>query len=103
MTLEPQNPNSPVSEETTACAPEEAMTSVAEEGESREGICPYFTRERSHGVVTCECARLKFPDRKSRREVVYRYCAHPEGYKDCMLKQALDHYYERKYAKHEQE
>ena len=52
-------------------------------------------------MVTCECARLKFPDRDSRREIVYRYCAHPEGYKACMLKQALDHYYERKYARHE--
>lgn len=72
-----------------------------ESSESREGICPYFARERSHGVVTCECARLKFPDRDSRREIVYRYCAHPEGYKACMLKQALDHYYERKYARHE--
>jgi hypothetical protein len=28
---------------------------------------------------------------------VYRFCAHPEGYKACMIKQTLDHYYERKY------
>ena len=92
MTLEPQNPISPT--------PQRESRSL-EENESREGICPYFVRERSPDVVSCECARLKFPDRVSRREIVYRYCAHPEGYKACMLKQALDHYYERKYKRHE--
>ena len=93
MTMESQYPVHPTSAR-KSCA--------TEENESREGICPYFTRERSHGVVSCECARLKFPDRESRREIVYRFCAHPEGYKACMLKQALDHYYERKYEQHEQ-
>lgn len=93
MTMEPQCPVYPTPAQ-KPCA--------LEENESREGICPYFTRERSHGVVSCECARLKFPDLESRREIVYRFCAHPEGYKACMLKQALDHYYERKYAQHEQ-
>ena len=92
MTMEPQYPVTPISAQ---------KTHTPEENESREGICPYFTRERSHGVVSCECARLKFPDRESRREIVYRFCAHPEGYKACMLKQALDHDYERKYAQHE--
>ena len=92
MTMEPQYPESPT--------PDRA-TQIQEENESREGICPYFVRERSQGVVSCECARLKFPDRDSRREIVYRYCAHPQGYKACMLKQAMDHYYERKYAQHE--
>lgn len=61
------------------------------------GICPYYNRERGQGVVYCEAARLKFPDRDARREIVYRFCAHPDGYKACMLKQALDHFYERKY------
>ena len=41
------------------------------------------------------------PTRRSQRPILYRYCAHPEGYKACMLKQALDHYYERKYETHE--
>jgi len=75
---------------------------VAEtEQETHVGYCPYFCRERSQGVVYCEGARLKFPDRDARREILYRFCAHPEGYKACMLKQALDHYYERKYERHE--
>ena len=65
--------------------------------EPREEICPYFMRDRGKGVVYCECAKFRFPDKVSRREIVYRFCAHPEGYKACMIKQALDHYYERKY------
>ena len=93
MTLESQYPVDPT--------PAQRPYVTQEENEGREGICPYFARERSPGVVSCECARLKFPDRDSRREIVYRYCAHPEGYKACMLKQALDHYYERKYERHE--
>ena len=93
MTQKKQDPVSPT--------PDQA-TQICEENESREGICPYFVRERSPDVMSCECARMKFPDRVSRREIVYRYCAHPQGYKACMLKQALDHYYERKYARHEQ-
>lgn len=110
MTMEPQYPVDPTpvkrsrpSKEVRPPKEEESYAESRSESrsESSEGICPYFTRERSHGVVTCECARLKFPDRDSRREIVYRYCAHPEGYKACMLKQALDHYYERKYARHE--
>lgn len=69
----------------------------AENLEQHEGICPYFDRDRGKGVVYCECARFHFPDKRARREIVYRFCAHPDGYKACMIKQALDHYYERKY------
>ena len=71
---------------------------AVEATEPREEICPYFMKDRGKGVVYCECAKFKFPDKGSRREIVYRFCAHPEGYKACMIKQALDHYYERKYA-----
>lgn len=77
------------------------VTHKEEEQDLHVGICPYYIRDRSNGVVYCECARFRFPDKQSRREIVYRYCAHPEGYKSCMLKNALDHYYERKYDKHE--
>ncbi len=72
-------------------------------GELGEGICPYYIRDRGKSGLYCECARLRFPDTLSRREIVYRYCAHPTGYKTCMIKQALDHYYERKYEIHESE
>ena len=63
-----------------------------------EGFCPYFQREKGRGVVYCECAKFRFPDKQSRRDIVYRFCAHPEQYKQCPIKQAMDHYYERKYA-----
>ncbi len=66
------------------------------------GICPYYVRDRGKGLVYCECARFRFPDAGARREIVYRFCAHPTGYKDCMIKQSLDHYYERKYTAHEE-
>ena len=76
-------------------------SSEAEEQDAHVGICPYYLRDRGDGVKYCEIARFRFHDKLDRREVVYRYCAHPEGYKACMLKNALDHYYERKYEKHE--
>ena len=60
-------------------------------------ICPYFQRDRGQGLVYCECARFRFPDKEARREIVYTFCAHPVGYKTCPLKQAMDHFYERKY------
>ena len=63
-----------------------------------EGICPYYIRDRGNGMVYCECARFRFPDKLARREIVYGFCAHPENYKKCALKQAMDHYYERKYS-----
>lgn len=62
------------------------------------GICPYFKKDRGQGRISCEGATFRFPDTLTRREYVYRFCAHPEGYKACPLKQAMDHYYERKYA-----
>lgn len=63
----------------------------------RTGICPYYLRDRGKGVVYCECARFRFPDYLTRREILYTFCAHPEGYKKCAIKQAMDHFYERKY------
>ena len=64
------------------------------------GICPYFMRDRGNGRIACEGASFRFPDKLSRREYLYHYCAHPLGYKSCPLKTALDHYYERKYENH---
>lgn len=61
-----------------------------------DGICPYFRKE-NRGRVYCECATLKFPDKEARRDIVYRFCAHPTGYNDCPLKQAMDGYYQRRY------
>ena len=65
-----------------------------------EEVCPYFKRDRGDGRISCEGASFKFPDNLARREYLYRFCAHPTGYKNCPLKVALDHYYERKYDYH---
>ncbi len=70
-----------------------------EDTEYRLGICPYYIRDRGKGVVYCECAKFRFPDKQARRDIVYGYCAHPEGYKRCALKQMMDSYYERKYER----
>ena len=71
------------------------------EAGGRLGICPYYKKERGGGQMNCEGATFRFPDRLARREYVYGFCAHPEGYKMCPLKVAMDHFYERKYAYHE--
>ena len=86
-------------------------TLTAEELEIREkarreeniavGICPFYKQDRGGGRLSCEGANFHFPDKEARREYVYRLCAHPEGYKDCPLRVALEHHYERKYAQDE--
>ncbi len=48
-------------------------------------------------MIYCAGARVHFPDKLARREIVYTYCAHPSGYRQCVLKQAMDGFYRRKY------
>ena len=50
------------------------------------GICPYYLRDRGNGMVYCECARFRFPDKLARREIVYGFCAHPENYKNLIVR-----------------
>ena len=68
------------------------------EEEIAVGYCPYYKRERTALHLQCEGGNLRFGDKLMRRELVYGFCAHPEGHKSCAIKQALDHYYERKYT-----
>lgn len=94
--------------EVTSTAPSPEAQASAEETrsvayhkqpvESMVGICPYYIKERGHGSLSCECARLRFPDTLARREIVYTFCGHPKGYRVCPFKVAMDHYYERKYT-----
>lgn len=77
--------------------PQRKLRRVQEE--APEGVCPYFIRDRGRGVIYCECARFHFPDKLARREILYTYCAHPTGYKQCVLKHAMDGFYQRKYEK----
>ena len=67
----------------------------------REGVCPYYQRDRGHGHIYCEGTVFRFPDIRARREFVYAYCAHPAGFGQCPLKQVMDHYYERKFDRPE--
>ncbi len=62
------------------------------------GMCPYLKDARSCEKTVCECAEFTFPDRISRREVIYKYCGHPTGWRVCMLKAVMDGYYERRYS-----
>ena len=56
--------------------------------------CPYYQYEKN-GVTHCECMQIRFPDVKARREILYGYCAHPQNYRSCPFKRAMDGYYER--------
>ena len=91
---------STLDEKKNSLSPEEAAR-LAREENIAVGICPFFLQDRGNGRVCCEGASLKFPDKEARREFVYRLCAHPEGYKECRMRLALEHYYERKYEDHE--
>jgi hypothetical protein len=62
------------------------------------GMCPYLKDARSMERTICECARFSFPDRQTRRDILYGYCGHPSAWRACPFKLALDGYYERKYA-----
>lgn len=54
-------------------------------------------------TISCECASFKFPDKIARREVIYKFCAHPTAYKECAFKAVMDrYYYERKYSGEDQ-
>ena len=68
--------------------------------EEQEASCPFYLWERRYpdgsADLKCEACRLTFPDRESRREMVYALCAHPEGWKRCTLARALEGSYERR-------
>ena len=61
------------------------------------GMCPYYQYEK-RGITYCECGELHFPDQRTRRDIVYAYCAHPSAFHRCPVKCALDGYYERSYT-----
>ena len=58
-------------------------------------MCPFFVREEK-GFLYCEVCRFKFKSALMRREIVYGFCAHPEGYKNCEIYRATCRYYERR-------
>lgn len=67
--------------------------------------CPYYRRERPKkgasagetGFMYCEMARFNFPDKHSRRLLVYKYCCNNGRAEDgtvCTVKQILDIHYD---------
>ncbi len=62
------------------------------------GMCPYLKDARSMERTICECARFTFPDKLTRREILYGFCGHPSAWRQCPLKLAMDHHYDRKYG-----
>lgn len=58
-------------------------------------VCPFYVKEKN-GYVYCEGCRMCFKDAVHRREIIYRLCAHPDGYKSCRIYAALVKYYEER-------
>ena len=65
------------------------------------GMCPYLKDARSPERTVCECARFTFPDKATRRELLYGVCGHPSAWKECTFKAIMDRHYDRKYATEE--
>lgn len=60
------------------------------------GTCPFYLYEKS-GVVFCEGATIKYPDKKSQHDVKVKYCCNEEhGYKNCSFYALLNNFYDRK-------
>ena len=66
------------------------------------GMCPYLKDAKDSSRTVCECARFTFPDRVARRDVLYGYCGHPSGWKNCTFKVVMDRFYDRKFASEEE-
>ena len=62
------------------------------------GICPYLKDSRDSKRTVCECAKFTFPDKLSRRELLYGFCGHPTEWHNCTFKAIMDRFYDRKYA-----
>ena len=61
-------------------------------------MCPYWKKNKGKTELYCEGARFRFPDNAARRDILYGFCAHPDAWKKCMIRRALDkYYYERKF------
>lgn len=63
--------------------------------DSRLPICPFYTKEAKNKLY-CEGGTIKPPDNEARREIVYKYCASMEDYKNCTIYQMLMNYYDRR-------
>lgn len=61
-------------------------------------LCPFFKKEQSRGddlpaKLVCECATMRFREKKMRRDWVYQKCA--GEYRSCQIYQLLQASYGR--------
>ena len=61
------------------------------------GTCPYINEVGKEKRIVCEGMKFAFPDKQAKREIIYGYCAHPTGWRECPFKKMMDNFYERKY------
>ena len=54
--------------------------------------CPFFKREEKL-KLSCEGAKLKFPDKDARSEFVLGYCANSYNWRKCPIAHCLENYY----------
>jgi len=67
--------------------------------EGREFICPYYrwhSKKEGGFSLHCEAGKINIPDNPSRRKLIYGYCAHPTGWKECSIAEMLTVSYEQK-------
>ena len=57
-----------------------------------EALCPYYLRD-ANKVIQCELTTIKCKDKEMFKFIGYGYCANK--YNQCMLKKAMDGFYER--------
>lgn len=57
--------------------------------------CPFFKRE-DNLTLRCEGAKLKFPDKDARLEIVLGYCANSYNWRKCPIAHCLENYHFRK-------
>lgn len=65
--------------------------------------CPFYLKEGykdKNGLrrLYCDGAVLKFPDIEARRSYVYTLCAHPTGYKTCIIYKYMYEFFMKKYS-----
>lgn len=61
--------------------------------------CPFYVKEQRNKqgrvILNCEAGRIRFPDTRSRRDLIYGFCAHPKNWEQCALARMLGGFYER--------
>lgn len=57
--------------------------------------CPFYKKDNNFSL-TCEGAKIKFPDLDACREFIRSYCAHSYNWRQCQISKYMQQYYDRK-------